>query len=101
MKNFRPISLLDLQSREKNFRPTLRVTRVLDEKQPIDQARFHRGFLPLIGLLFIGLATVNQKRNMSEYRKLLCLALADYEKAFDSVETKVILAVLELQGIEK
>ena len=35
-----------------------------------------------------------------ENQKSLCLAFAHYEKAFNSVETNVILASLELQGIE-
>ena len=35
----------------------------------------------------------------AEYQKLLCLAL-DYEKAFDSVESKAILTSLEKQGID-
>ena len=45
---------------------------------------------------------INQLREKcAEYQRPLCIALVDFEKAFDSVETRAILASLEKQGIEK
>ena len=41
------------------------------------------------------------KEKCAEYQKSLCLAIVDYEKAFDSVESKAILTSLEKQGIDK
>ena len=41
------------------------------------------------------------KENCAEYQKPLCLAFVDYEKAFDSVESKAILTSLEKKGIDK
>ena len=38
---------------------------------------------------------------MQEYQKPLCFASVNYEKAFDSVESKAILTSLEEQGIDK
>ena len=37
----------------------------------------------------------------AEYQKPLCLAFVDYEKAFDSAESKAILTSLEKQGIDQ
>ena len=41
------------------------------------------------------------KEKCAEYQKPLCLAFVDYEKAFNSVESKAILTSLERQGIDK
>ena len=75
----------------------LRLTRVLDENQLIEQAGFRSGYSTIDHI-----HTVNQlKENCAEYQKPLCLAFVDYEKAFDSVESKAILTSLEKQGIDK
>ena len=41
------------------------------------------------------------KEKCAEYQKPLCLAFVDYEKAFDSVESKAVLPSLEKQEINK
>ena len=40
------------------------------------------------------------KEKCREYNIPLCVAFVDYEKAFDSVQTKAILTSLQEQGIE-
>ena len=44
---------------------------------------------------------MHQLKQCAEYQKPLCIAFVDYEKAFDSVESKAILTLLEKQGIDK
>ena len=69
----------------------------MDENQPIEQAGFHSGYSTIDHI-----HTVNQlKEKCAEYQKPLCLAFVDYEKAFDSVESKAILTSLEKQGVDK
>ena len=44
---------------------------------------------------------INQlKKKCREYNIPLCVALVDYEKSFDSVQTQAILTSLQEQGIE-
>ena len=44
---------------------------------------------------------VNQvKENCREYNISFCIAFIDYEKAFDSLQTQVVLTSLQEQGIE-
>ena len=97
MKNYRPISLLSNAYKVFTRIPTLRLTRVFDENQPIEQAGFRSGYSTIDHI-----HTVNQlKEKCTEYQKPLCLAFVDYEKAFDSVESSAILTSLEKQGIDK
>ena len=89
LKNYRPISLLSNIHVYKVFTKilTLRLTRVLDENQPIEQAGFHSGYSTIDHIY-----TVNQlKEKCTEYQKPLCLAFVDYERAFEIVELKAIL----------
>ena len=51
----------------------------------------------------ITLYGINQlffKEKCREYNIPLCVALVDYEKAFDSIQTQAILTSLQEQGIE-
>ena len=97
LKNYRPISLLSNIYKVFTKILTLRLTRVLDENQPIEQAGFRSGYSTIDHI-----HTVNQlKEKCAEYQKPLCLAFVNYEKAFDSVESKAILTSLERQGIDK
>ena len=97
MKNYRPSSLLSNVYGVFTKILTLRLTRVLDENQPIEQAGFRLGYYTIDHI-----HTVNQsKEECEEYQKPLCLAFVDYEKAFDSVESKAILTSLEEQVIDK
>ena len=76
---------------------TLRLTRVLDENQPIEQAGFRSEYSTIDHI-----HTVNQlKEKCAEYQKSLCLACFNYEQAFDGVESKAILTSLEKLGIDK
>ena len=97
LKNYRPISLLSNIYKVFTKILTLRLTRVLDENQPIEQAGFRSGYSTIDHI-----HTVNQlKEKCAEYQKPLCFAFVDYEKAFDSAESKAILNSLEKQGIDK
>ena len=97
LKNYRPISLLSNIYKVFTKILTLRLTRVLDENQPIEQAGFRSGYSTIDHI-----HTVNQlKEKCAEYQKPLCLAYVEYGKAFDSVESKAILTSLEKHGIEK
>ena len=45
---------------------------------------------------------INQLREKcAEYQRPLYIALVDFEKAFDSIETRAVLTSLERQGIGK
>ena len=64
--------------------------------QPIAQAGFHSGYSTINHIY-----PVNRlKEKWAEYQKPLRLAFVDYEKAFDSVESKAVLTSLEKQGID-
>ena len=94
LKNYRPISLLSNIHKVFKKIPTLRLTSVLDENQPIEQAGFRSGYSTIDHV-----HTVNQlKEKCAEYQKPLLLAFVDYEKAFDSVELKAIVTSLEKQS---
>ena len=97
LKNYRPISLLSNIYKVFTKILTVRLTKILDENQPIEQAGFRSGYSTIDHI-----HTLNQlKEKCCEYQKPLCLAFVDYEKAFDSVKTRAILTSLERQGVEK
>ena len=55
--------------------------------------------LHILGMRFHN--AINQlKEKCREYNIRLCVAFVDYEKAFDSVQTQIILTSLQEQGIE-
>ena len=91
LKNYRPISLLSNLYKVFTKILTVRLTKVLDENQPIEQAGFRSGYSTIDHI-----NTSSQlKEKCAEYQKPLCLAFVDYEKAFDSVKTWAILNSLE------
>ena len=76
---------------------TRRITKILDENQPQEQAGFRSGFSTIDHL-----QTVNQiMEKTREYNLELYIAFIDFAKAFDSVEHPSVLEALFEQGIER
>ena len=75
---------------------TTRLEKKLDENQPREQAGFRSKYSTTDHI-----HAINQlKEKCREYNIPLCVAFVDYEKAFDSVQSHVILTSLQKQGIE-
>ena len=91
LKNYRPISLLSHVYKLFSRVITNRLARRFDDFQPPEQAGFRKGFSTVDDIHT--LRQVIQKSE--EYNLPLCLALVDYEKAFDSVETWAVLQSLQ------
>ena len=97
MNNQRPISLLNVIYKIFTKVITNRITDKLDENQPREQAGFRRGYSTIDHL-----QTVNQIiEKTNEYKIPLVVALVDYTKAFDSVETEEVMSALEEQGVDQ
>ena len=70
--------------------------RTLDQHQPKEQAGFRPGYSTIEHP-----QTVSQlQEKANEYDIPLCLAFADYEKAFDSIEFAPLFTALENQGVD-
>lgn len=96
MNNYRPISLMSNLYKLFSKVLTRRLTKVLDENQPTEQAGFRSGFSTTDHL-----QAINQIIEKTvEYHHTLYLAFVDYNKAFDSVEHSSVLQALHTQGIE-
>lgn len=96
MNNYRPISLMS--NVYKIFAKIIlnRITKKLDEQQPIEQAGFRSGFSTVDHM-----HTLKQViEKCQEYGYPLYLAFIDYNKAFDSLEHHHIWLALKNQGIE-
>ena len=100
IKNYRPICLLSnmykLFTHKNHNKPstvnvvTTRLEKKLDENQPREQAGFRSKYSTTDHI-----HAINQlKEKCREYNIPLCVAFADYEKAFDSVQTHAILTSL-------
>ena len=97
LKNYRPISLLSNIYKLFTKILTKRLERLLDENQPVEQAGFRSGYSTIDHI-----HAINQLREKcKEYKKPLCTAFVDYEKAFDSIETTAVLESLKNQGIDE
>ncbi|XP_030850228.1 uncharacterized protein LOC590229 [Strongylocentrotus purpuratus] len=97
LKNYRPISLLSNLYKLYTKIITNRLEKILGNNHPREQAGFRRGFSTMDHI-----HTINQlKEKCQEFNIPLCVALVDYEKAFDSVETYALLKALQDQGINK
>ncbi|PZC70710.1 hypothetical protein B5X24_HaOG215026 [Helicoverpa armigera] len=93
--NYRPISLMS--NVYKVFAKLIlsRITTILDEQQPIEQAGFRKGFSTIDHIHTI--KQVLEKYN--EYNKTLYIAFIDYAKAFDSIKHEFIWEALKQQGV--
>lgn len=95
--NYRPISLMS--NIYKIFSKILlfRLTNILDENQPKEQAGFRSNFSTTDHIHV--LRQILQK--YKEYNKVYYLGFVDFNKAFDSLEHQYIWESLERQGIHK
>ncbi|KAI8422947.1 hypothetical protein MSG28_014050 [Choristoneura fumiferana] len=95
--NYRPISLIS--NVYKIFAKVIleRITKVLDENQPIEQAGFRKDFSTIDHIHTI--KQVLEKYN--EYQKPLYICFIDYSKAFDSLNHKFIWMSLKEQGVDE
>lgn len=95
IENYRPISLMS--NVYKVFAKIIldRISTLLDEQQPVEQAGFRKGFSTIDHIHTV--KQVLEKYN--EYNKKIYLAFVDYAKAFDSLNHEYIWASLEQQGI--
>ncbi|KAK6734881.1 hypothetical protein RB195_018208 [Necator americanus] len=72
-----------------------RIEKVLDERQPCEQAGFRKGFS-----MIDHIRTVSKLIEVSrEYKMPFCLTFIDLKKAFDSVETEAVVEALDNQGV--
>ncbi|KAE9413728.1 hypothetical protein Angca_007782, partial [Angiostrongylus cantonensis] len=96
LRNYRPICLLNVLYKLFTKIILSRISRTLDEAQPVEQAGFRKGFCCMDHI-----QTVSRVIEVCrEYHFPLVLTFVDYEKAFDSVETKAILSALVDQGVD-
>ncbi|KAE9419955.1 hypothetical protein Angca_002361, partial [Angiostrongylus cantonensis] len=81
LRNYRPICLLSVLYKLFTKIILSRISRTLDEAQPIEQAGFRKGFCCMDHI-----QTVSRVIEVCrEYHLPLVLTFADYEKAFNSV----------------
>ena len=96
LNNYRPISLISNMYKLFSKIITRRITKVLDENQPIEQAGFRSGYSTADHL-----QTINQvMEKVEEFNLKLYIAFIDYNKAFDSIEHFFVLKALQQQGIQ-
>lgn len=95
INNYRPISLIS--NLYKIFAKVIlnRITSVLDENQPREQAGFRSDFSTMDHIHVV--KQIIQKSN--EYGKKYYLAFVDYNKAFDSLKHTHIWKALRSQGV--
>ncbi|WP_435325975.1 RNA-directed DNA polymerase, partial [Klebsiella pneumoniae] len=97
LKNYRPISLLSVVYKLFTKIITTRIGTMLDSNQPREQAGFRSGYSTTDHM-----QVINQvMEKSSEFKKPLCMAFIDYEKAFDSVQISAVMEAIRKQGIEE
>lgn len=96
ISNYRPISLISCIY--KVFASTLlrRITKPIDENQPIEQAGFMRKYSTIDHIHTLKIIM----EKYTEYDLPLYIAFIDYSKAFDSISHSSIWKALTEQGIE-
>ena len=88
IKNYRPICLLSNIYKLFTKILTARLEKILNENQPREYAGFRGGYS-----MTDHIHVINQlKEKCRKFNIPLCIALIDYEKAFDSVQTQAILS---------
>ncbi|KAK6734506.1 hypothetical protein RB195_017972 [Necator americanus] len=95
LRNYCPICLLSMLYKVFTKIILTRIYRTLDEAQPQEQAGFRQGFSCWDYIQTVARVT----EVCREYRLPLVPTFADYEKAFDSVETNAILSALVDQSV--
>ena len=97
VNNYRPITLMSNIYKTFSSVITKRITSVLDESQPCEQAGFRTGFSTIDHL-----QTLNQLiEKTQEFNRNLYLVFIDFAKAFDSVEQLSVLKALQRQGVHR
>uniref|UniRef100_W6NY38 RNA-directed DNA polymerase (Reverse transcriptase) domain containing protein n=1 Tax=Haemonchus contortus TaxID=6289 RepID=W6NY38_HAECO len=94
ISNYLPISLLSVVY--KSFTKILRMERILDEYQSIEQTGFRKNFSCMDNIQ----AVTQLIERSQEYRLPLALLFVDYKKAFDSVEINAVLNALAQAGVD-
>ncbi|KAE9414729.1 hypothetical protein Angca_002785, partial [Angiostrongylus cantonensis] len=95
LRNYRPICLLSVLYKLFTKIILSRISRTLDEAQPVEQAGFRKGFCCMDHI-----QTVSRVIEVCrEYHLPPVLNFVDYEKALESVETNAILSALVGQGM--
>ncbi|KAK6763705.1 hypothetical protein RB195_024145 [Necator americanus] len=93
--NYRPTCLLSVIYKLFTRVILNRIEKVLDERQPCEQARFRKGFSTTDHI-----PTVSKLIEVSREQKMpLCLTFIYLKKAFDSVETEAVVEALDNQGV--
>ncbi|KAE9412568.1 hypothetical protein Angca_009450, partial [Angiostrongylus cantonensis] len=96
LRNYRPICLLNVLYKPFTKIILSRMSRTLDEAQPVEQAGFRKGFCCMDHI-----QTESRVIEVCrEYHLPLVLTFVDYEKTFDSVETNAILSALVDKGVD-
>lgn len=95
--NYRPISLMSNIYKVFAKVKLDRISKTLDECQPIEQAGFRKDFSTIDHI-----HTVKQvMQKYKEFRKPLFIAFIDYSKAFDSLNHTCIWTSLKQQGVHE
>lgn len=97
LDKYRPISLMS--NIYKIFSKILlnRVTKILDENQPREQAGFRKSFSTMDHIHVV--SQIIEKTN--EYNRTLYMCFIDFTKAFDSLNYREIWQSLRQQGVEE
>lgn len=97
LNNYRPISLMSNIYKIFSKIVLNRLTKILDENQPCEQAGFRKNF-STIDHIFVVTQLIEKCK---EYRKTLYICFIDFTKAFDSLEHQAIWEALTQQGVDE
>lgn len=97
IENYRPISLMSNMYKIFSKMILNRITKIMDEQQPIEQAGFRAGFSTVDHMHVIKQLI----EKCQEYGKALYIAFVDYRKAFDSINHDSLWQALIQQGVPK
>ena len=96
IENYRPISLLPSLYNLFSTILTKKISYTLEIKQPVEQARFRRGFSSIDHIHTLELLV----EKYQDRKRPLYLAYIDYRKAFHSVSHRFIWETLTTQNVE-